>query len=186
MRLNISNKLTKVIDQYKLMGKVLEIGAYNLEQSAEKYFMQPKFEYNNLDISQSNIPNTIIADITDCKGIPDQTFDIVFCSDVFEHINRPWLAANEICRILKPNGYALVFTVWSWRYHPLPIDYWRYSPECLEFLFSGLKRLEADFDTSSRRDDIRGFWENKKDYVPIDDLGGWRENWGVYYIGKKC
>ena len=28
-------------------------------------------------------------------------------------------------------------------------------------------------------------YHNKKDEVPIDGLGGWRENWQVYYVGKK-
>lgn len=48
-----------------------------------------------------------------------------------------------------------------------------------------MEPIDYDFDLTQRRDDIRGFWANKLDYVPIDDLGGWRENWGVYYIGKK-
>ena len=185
MRPPILNKVLKLIEQYDLCGKVLEIGAYKDEQSARQVFTAPRFEYSNLDISDSNVPSTIVGDITDCKNIEKESFDVVFCSDVFEHINRPWLAAKEISRILKPNGYALIFTVWSWRYHPLPIDYWRFSPECLKFLFSEMECIEADFDMSSRRDDIRGFWPDKRDYVPIDELGGWRENWGVYFIGRK-
>jgi len=164
---------------------VLEIGALDDGHSARQVFTQPRFEYHNLDISESDVPNTIIGDITDCRNIEKESFDVVFCADVLEHVNRPWLAAKEISRILKPKGYALVFTLWSWRYHPLPIDYWRFSPECLKFLFSEIECVEADFDMSSRREDIRGFWPNKRDYVPIDTLGGWRENWAVYFIGRK-
>ncbi len=54
-----------------------------------------------------------------------------------------------------------------------------------KFLFSEIECIEANFDMSSRKDDIRGFWPDKRDYVPIDELGGWRENWGVYFIGRK-
>lgn len=185
MRAVIQDKIINLIKEYNIKGKVLEIGAYTLEQSAITIFPEPEFEYYNLDLERRDVPNTIISDITNCKNIENGVFDIVLCSDVFEHINRPWFAANEIVRILKPNGYAMIFTVWSWRYHPLPIDYWRFSPDCLKFLFHELCCIEADFDLAQRRDDIRGFWENKKDYVPIDELGGWRENWGSYFIGRK-
>ena len=30
-----------------------------------------------------------------------------------------------------------------------------------------------------------GFWTNGKDSVPLDWLGGWRENWASYHIGIK-
>ena len=170
----------------KLSGKVLEIGGHRLEKCAASLFNPKKFEYYDLNIKESDIPNTIIADICDCKKeIPANEFDIVFSSDVMEHIERPWLAAEEITRILKPGGVAMIFTLWAWRYHPCPLDYWRFSHECLKFLFHGLTCLEADYDISERRVDRRGFWPSGMDAVPVDRLGGWRENWAVYYIGQK-
>ena len=80
----------------------------------------------------------------------------MFSSDVFEHIDRPWLAAQEIARILRPGGIAITHTLFSWRNHPCPIDYWRYSAECLEFLFGDLTCLEKGYDLSQRRDDQPG------------------------------
>ena len=133
--------------------------------------------------SRSDIPNTIIADITGCADvIPDESFDIVFSSDVFEHIDRPWLAAQEIARILRPGGIAITHTLFSWRNHPCPIDYWRYSAECLEFLFADLTCLEKGYDLSQRRVDEPGFWAGGEDSVPVDHLGGWREHWSVYCV----
>lgn len=185
MRRVIKEKTIAVIEQYQVKGKVLEIGGLSEDHSAKTIFNKPDFEYYNLDLELSRMENTFVGDITSCPQIEDESFDVVFAADVFEHVNRPWLAAEEITRILKKGGFAFIFTLWSWRYHPLPIDYWRFSPECLKFLFSGLETVEAEFDMSNRRADIRGFWENKLDHVPVDSLGGWRENWAVYYIGKK-
>ena len=45
--------------------------------------------------------------------------------------------------------------------------------------------FESGFDISNRREDIRGLWPDKRDSVPVDELGGWRENWSVYYVGRK-
>ena len=81
------------VEQLDLSGKVLEIGG-KLAHYAIEVFPEPRFAYHGLNLEASDVPNTITADITDCRdSIPDESFDIVLSSDVFEHINRPWLAA---------------------------------------------------------------------------------------------
>ena len=146
------------IDTLDLHGDVLEIGGHRLSNCAIGLFEEPRFRYHDLNLVASDIPNTIIADITGCADvIPDASFDVVFSSDVFEHIDRPWLAAQEIARILRPGGIAITHTLFSWRNHPCPIDYWRYSAECLEFLFADLTCLEKGYDLSQRRVDQPGF-----------------------------
>lgn len=124
MRKVVKEKLNNTIKEYSLSGKVLEIGGYKLKQCAINIFKEPNFEYYSLDLEKNDIPNNIIGDITNVKStIEDNTFDVVYCSDVFEHITEPWKAALEIQRILKPDGIVFIYTVWSWRHHPLPVDY---------------------------------------------------------------
>ena len=165
---------------------MLEIGGHRLAKCLIAEFPEPRFRYHDSTSSASDIPNTIIADITGCADrIPDASFDLVFSSDVFEHIDRPWLAAQEIARILKPGGIAVTHTLFSWRNHPCPIDYWRYSAECLEFLFADLVTLEKGYDLSQRRVDEPGFWAGGEDSVPVDQHGGWREHWSVYCVTAK-
>lgn len=174
------------IDQLDLHGDVLEIGGHRLATCAIDLFPEPRFSYHDLNLVASDIPQTIIADITACADtISDESFDVVFSSDVFEHIDRPWLAAREIARILKPGGIVITHTLFSWRSHPCPIDYWRYSAECLEFLFADLTCLEKGYDLSERRRDQPGFWPSGADSVPVDQLGGWREHWSVYCVASK-
>jgi SAM-dependent methyltransferase len=174
------------VEQLDLSGDVLEIGGHSLRQSALDLFPAPRFRYHDLNKKANDIPGTIVADITNCREqIPDDTFDLVVSSAVFEHIDRPWLAAQEIGRILKPGGIAITHTVWSWRNHPCPIDYWRFSPECLEFLFGDLDLLEKGYDLSRRRQNSMGILRDGSDSVPLDQFGGWRENWAVYSVHRK-
>lgn len=174
------------VEHADLTGDVLEIGGHRLANCAIGLFPEPRFNYHDLNIAASDIPNTIIADITGCRDtIADESFDVVLSADVFEHIDRPWLAAAEIARILRPGGIAITYTLFAWRNHPCPIDYWRFSAECLEFLFGDLETLEKGYDLSHRRVDQPGFWGSGNDSVPMDELGGWREHWGVYLVARK-
>ena len=172
------------------LGRALEIGAHSLEKSARPILQKRGFDYVNLDIAPSDVPDTVIGDL--CAASPDkigldtESFSFICATDVFEHLQQPWIAAQNVVNLLQPGGIAFISTVWSWRYHPVPIDYWRFSHECLKFLFKDLVCMDADFDGTQRRKDIRGFWPDGRDYVEIDELGGWRENWSVYFIGKKA
>jgi SAM-dependent methyltransferase len=160
-------------------GQVLEIGGR--EHPRGRVFGKG-FGYVNLDLEHSD-ENTVVGDITRCPEIPDATYDVVLSVDVFEHIDRPWLAAAEISRILKPGGLSYTSTLFSWRYHPCPIDFWRYTPDALEFLFADLIMLEKGFDLTERRRDVRK--KAKDDPMPLDALGGWRENVRVFHAGLK-
>jgi ubiquinone/menaquinone biosynthesis C-methylase UbiE len=40
-------------------------------------------------------------------------FDIVICTDIFEHVLKPYLLVKEIERILKPNGMLLFSCPWK-------------------------------------------------------------------------
>lgn len=39
---------------------------------------------------------------------PDNTFDVIYCSHVLEHVPDDREAMKEFCRVLKPNGWAIL------------------------------------------------------------------------------
>lgn len=161
-------------------GRLLEIGGRR--NPLKEHF--PGFDYHALDIADGFSPDieVIVADITKCPEIPDASYDAIISIDVFEHIDKPWLAASEITRILKPGGITAHSTLFSWRYHPCPIDYFRFSPEALKSLFPDLKHLHASFDYTERRRNVTTVSRRGE---PNDELGGWRENVRVHYAGAK-
>ncbi len=161
-------------------GLMLEIGGRHNPRNAEF----KEFRYQALDLKGAPGADIEVAvgDITNCPHIADNSYDFIFSFDVFEHINKPWLAASEIQRILKPGGVTVHSTLFAWRYHPCPIDYWRYTAEGLKSLFEGLECLTSEFDYTERRRDVRGQGRNA---VKPDAFGGWRENVRVNYAGRK-
>jgi len=160
---------------------MLEVGGVN--PNPKDYENDFGLKYNNIDLDTHGSIYTIKGDITDCPQIKDNTYDFIYSTDTFEHIAEPWKAAKEMIRILKPGGIIFIIVPFAYRYHPVPIDYWRYTPQCLEFLFRPLKCLEANWDSRNRRGPVQGIEEFDK--VPVDDMGTFRENWRCYYIGRK-
>lgn len=158
-------------------GRVLEIGGR--ENPHREEF--PGFEYLNLDLTETG-PGVLLGDITNCPEIPSGSFDVIISVDVFEHVKEPWKAAAEITRLLRPGGFTYHSTLFSWRYHPCPADYWRYTPDALMFLFRDLELVRCDFDAVERRRNLLG--KGRFRLTP-DELGGWRENWRVFYAGVK-
>jgi SAM-dependent methyltransferase len=65
----------------------------------------------------------------------DNTFDSVFCSQVFEHVFEPELFLKEINRVLKPNANIFMTIPFVWDEHEQPIDYARYSYFGIKSLF---------------------------------------------------
>lgn len=163
---------------------ILEIGGrteYYYKEIITNYFHSAT--YMNMDIENIG-ENVIIGDITNCPHIGDNTYDLIISSDVFEHIDEPWNAAEQITRILKPNGITLHSTLFSWRFHPCPNDYFRFTHEGMKVLFKRLNHIESYLDDTERR---RNIIKHCKSNIPntVDELGGWRENWRVNYAGKS-
>jgi 2-polyprenyl-3-methyl-5-hydroxy-6-metoxy-1,4-benzoquinol methylase len=51
-----------------------------------------------------------VADVETGLDYPDASFDLVFCSEVIEHMTSPEILASEVCRILKPGGELVIST----------------------------------------------------------------------------
>lgn len=160
-------------------GDVLEIGAEGRSRSS--LFDRSRFTYTNTDLRAG--PGVLVADITHCPQIADNSYDVIVSFDVFQHIDRPWLAASEITRILRPGGLVYTTTIFSWRYHPDPIDFWRYSPAALQLLFADLECIDAGWDDTERRRNMRA--AGRLSELAADAYGGWRENWRVFHVGRK-
>lgn len=148
------------------------------------------FDYLIMDIEDASGPDPrIVGDVCHCPEIESDQFDVVFSHSVFEHLTEPWEAAKECYRITKPGGMLLHIAPFAWRYHPCPIDYFRFSAQGFRFLFERAGNIEtviSGYNIRRRRDDIRGDDANGGVNIPpVDEFGGWRENWYALFMGRK-
>jgi SAM-dependent methyltransferase len=86
----------------------------------------------------------------DMQHLPFRTGSIgaVMAIEVFEHLPEPWLAADELRRILRPGGKAVITTPFQTGYHGSSGphgygDYFRYTEDGLRSLFSEFARIDV-------------------------------------------
>lgn len=63
----------------------------------------------HLQKKRSNVSRVIIDDMTQSQ-LPSESFDIIVAVEVIEHVPQDEAFVREICRILKPGGYAYLTT----------------------------------------------------------------------------
>jgi SAM-dependent methyltransferase len=139
----------KGASQYDARGcSVLDI-APQVHAGAKEFFNHASVK--TLDIEPGA---DYCADI--CKDnsalIPDNSFDVIVCTEVLEHVANPFAAVAEINRILKPTGQVYVTTPFNFRIHgPLP-DNWRFTEHGLRQLFSSMEITSLEGVTTDGRD----------------------------------
>lgn len=74
--------------------------------------------------------------------LPADSVGTIICLNTLEHVEYPHKAVEEIYRVLKPNGIAVISSVMDFPIHDYPYDYWRFTPEGFKSL---LKPFAASF-----------------------------------------
>jgi len=83
----------------------------------------------------------------DIQNMPysDNMFDYVLSDQVLEHVEKPWIAIDEVHRVLKVGGLAIFTTCLIHGIHGVPNDYWRFTPNGLRVLFEKFTHIhQAD------------------------------------------
>ncbi len=78
-------------------------------------------EYHPVDIDDAN---TLVEEIVDIQDIPYENdyFDVIYCSNVLEHVEDDEKAMNELYRVLKPGGRALILVPINGISYEIPVD----------------------------------------------------------------
>lgn len=80
-----------------------------LHMAPEQCFLKRFKNLKNLDYTTADLYSPIVDVKADILNLPfdDNSFDIVFCNHVLEHIIDDKKAMQELYRVLKPNGMGI-------------------------------------------------------------------------------
>lgn len=154
-------------------GRVLDIGGglrikngkgdqVDLKRQKEYLHLlqNPSLTYQVSDYTDQYHPD-FVEDIH-ALSFADNTFDGLICLAVLEHVYDPKRAAEEIVRVIKPGGTALIYVPFIYRYHAHKNDYrdyFRYSKDGLAYLFRDCQSITLC--------PVRGLFESLLRFTPL-------------------
>lgn len=156
-------ELQRIARHLPAKARILEIGAGTGHQS--QALMDMGHEVVPIEIPDSNYAHARVVPIADYDGstlpVPDRSIDVVFSSNVLEHVADLECMHAEIRRVLKPQGYCIhVMPTPSWRFWCTLASYGvalrsfvELAPQLLPRRFGSgeLVRLAKAWDTMVRR-----------------------------------
>lgn len=132
-------KIFPAILEEHASGRLLDAGAGEMlyREMLENYCEK----YESLDI-EGDVDH--LEDLQD-MSLESNQYDTVFCRNVLEHVEDPGKALEEVERILKPGGKAIISVPHLAYLHNEPGDYYRFTRHGLKELLdrAGLETIEV-------------------------------------------
>lgn len=128
---------SKLIPQLRAVasGKLLDVGSGTMPFRSSVIDLVD--EYRSLDIERRVPDVDFIADVRDMEPVPSDTFDVLLCSQVLEHVTQPDKAIAEMKRVLRPGGRLVLTVPFLSRLHEEPVDYFRFTEYGVASLLEG-------------------------------------------------
>ena len=102
----------------------------------------------------------------------EEKFDLIFSSAVFEHLHMPWVAAEEINKLIRIGGCVFIETHFSFSSHERPWHFFQFSDMALRALFS--EAMGYELIDSGLSNPMFGYFAHSSDrylrYQPVPEL----------------
>jgi SAM-dependent methyltransferase len=119
----------KFLDNYFLSGmnSVLEVGSFDVNGSLKS--VKPEGStWIGMDIEEGPGVDVVFSPGSDFP-FPDEHFDVVVATSVFEHDPAFWKTLAEMARVVKKSGFLYICAPSNGMVHRYPLDCFRFYPD---------------------------------------------------------
>lgn len=121
----------------KLGLDVLEVGSRMHVPGAwwinNRDLKHPDGNWTGLDFEAGDNVD-IVGDVHKLKLCLNQKYSGILCSEILEHVARPWIALKSMRSAIQPGGYIIITTLQCFPLHGFPDDFYRFSESGLRIL----------------------------------------------------
>lgn len=127
--------------------RILEVGT----KRQHEHPTHARAEFPLTDYVLSDFESGLDVDVVaDCHRLNEvfepNSFDGFIARSVFEHLEKPWVAAASIYTILKPGAWFFIQTHQTFPLHGYPDDYFRFTGPGLKSLFDWGINLQSSYE----------------------------------------
>lgn len=164
-----------VKSSFKFEPKIVELGSRCIGDQA-KFSARLVFgngldsnEYVGVDYVEGEGVD-LVHDVTKLP-FEDNSVNTVIAMNLFEHVEKVWLAMDEIKRILSDDGVVIFATPFCYEIHACPYDFFRYTPFFYNKMFEDLDvRITATRGYKIRPTMVYFIASNNKDFLERYEL----------------
>jgi SAM-dependent methyltransferase len=128
-------------------SRVIDIGA------GEAPYRELFGDQHYVTLDREGTPHSGSVDLhgaADSIPSEDESFDVVLCTQVLEHVPDPLQVLREFRRVLCSGGLLIATVPFLWEEHETPFDYYRYTRYGMEHLLC--ETGFADIEVTPRTD----------------------------------
>ena len=131
----INHEIVNFLSNAKKTDRILNIGSGgDISQVIKSCLSKKNIGFLSSDIDPNRSPD-FVDDIVNSK-LESNSFDLIICAEVLEHVEDPYKAANNLIRILDDGGKIFISTPFIFPTHDAPYDFFRYTEFGLKKIFS--------------------------------------------------
>jgi SAM-dependent methyltransferase len=144
----------------KLRGAILDVGGGGVRASHFRFLeTEEGATIKTADINPSSQPDIVINLEEEKLPLPDETMDHVLAFNIFEHLSKRRLVAEEIRRVLRKGGTLIGSVPFLVNVHPDPKDFVRLTRQGLEELLLDAGFRHAEITAIGRGPFTAGFYQ---------------------------
>ena len=134
--------LNYFLQNFNKTGTIIEIGTkrWNGVRNTRRDYW-PEAQHIGVDYLEGEDVDMVVDAMKLSETFGENYADAIFTASTFEHISKPWIAAQEILKVLKPNGVWFCQSHFNFPEHGFPNDYMRFSTEAWKVLFEGCSEI---------------------------------------------
>jgi SAM-dependent methyltransferase len=147
----IQGVVRATVETFTIPEPILEIGSYIVagqeRLGIRDYFPQERY----VGIDRRLGPGVDAVENVEQLPRDDASVGTILALNLFEHVPHFWRGFEEIQRVLRPDGLAMVSCPFFLHIHAYPNDYWRFTPDGLRLLLDRMPQKIVGYNGPRRR-----------------------------------
>lgn len=141
IRESVSDLFCELFDALDGSEDILEVAPQKAKDGELRMLLGPLFNLVTIGLPGEDDWD-LQGDLCGDWPVLGESFDVVVCTEVIEHVDNPFLAADNLFETIRPGGTLLLTTPLNFRIHgPFP-DNWRFTEMGLRQLLKKFSKVE--------------------------------------------
>lgn len=139
MRGNVLELVRVIAAHVDLPEPIVEIGSYQVPDQPYPSDLRPFFagkQFIGCDARQG--PGVDRIEDVHALSFVDGSVGTILMMETLEHVADPIRALQQVRRVLRPEGFAVLSSCMDTPVHDHPSDYWRFTPQGFDLLVKDL------------------------------------------------